>query len=52
MCFKDSKADDIIMQHGLKKKKDIIQIVAREWRKLLPRERSQWDEAARHDKLR
>jgi hypothetical protein len=31
---------------------DILKLVAREWRALTDRDRAQWDEEARNDKLR
>jgi HMG (high mobility group) box len=34
------------------KKQDLIQRVAEEWRLLTGKERSEWDEVARDDKLR
>lgn len=51
MCFSDAKSKDISAKSDVRKK-DIIKRVAEEWRALSNRERADWDEIARDDKLR
>jgi hypothetical protein len=53
MCFKDNKKREIMAkQSNTESEKKILQIFAREWRKLSDKERAYWEEQAREDKLR
>jgi len=52
MCFTDAKKKEILNANGATKKKDILKIVAVEWKKLSDRDRAFWDEEARNDKVR
>lgn len=54
MCFSDANEKDILRTAGNPnaKKKELIKLVAEAWRLLSDRERADWDEVAREDKLR
>ena len=54
MCFTDEKRKEIMEQNPnqMPKSSEVLNIVAKQWRKLSPRERAYWDEAARNDKVR
>lgn len=53
MCFTDAKKVVLLGRNNLpQKKKELLKIVATEWRKLSARERAFWDEEARNDKVR
>ena len=53
MCFTDAKKKELLERDGVpQKKKELLKLVAVEWRKLSDRERAFWDEEARNDKVR
>lgn len=52
ICFSDSIKKEITERRDKLKTKDILKLVADDWKKLSPRERAYWDEEARNDKVR
>jgi len=50
MCFTDAKRKEM-SEHG-SSEKDVLRLVAKEWRELSAGERADWDEVAREDKVR
>jgi HMG (high mobility group) box len=53
MCFRDSKQPEVWKAYGISKDNDdTLKIYATEWRKLTEKERADWDEVARNDKVR
>jgi hypothetical protein len=53
MCFVDAKRSEYLERDDMpQKKKDVLRIVAKEWRNLSDKDRAYWDEEARNDKLR
>lgn len=53
MCFVDAKKKELLESNDLpQKKKDVLKLVAGEWRKLSDKDRAFWDEEARNDKVR
>ena len=52
ICFSDAKKKEIMARHSMGQTKDILKLVADEWRALSTRERAFWDEESRNDKLR
>jgi len=53
MCFTDAKKKELLERDGLpQNKKEVLNLVASEWRKLSDGDRAFWDEEARNDKVR
>ena len=54
ICFADARKKEIINANGSfpTGTKDVLNLVAKQWRALSQRERGFWDEEAREDKLR
>ena len=54
ICFTDAKKEELLKCHGgvPQKKKQILKLVATEWKKLTRQQRAYWDEVAREDKVR
>ena len=52
ICFSDSKKKEILERSDRLNTKDLLKLVAEDWRGLSPNERAFWDEEARNDKVR
>jgi len=52
MCFTDAKKREILGSNIVTEDKEVLKIVAVEWRQLSDRDRAYWDEEARNDKVR
>eukprot|EP00934_Nitzschia_sp_Nitz4_P003360 Nitzschia sp. Nitz4//scaffold4_size323378//67028//67977//NITZ4_000630-RA/size323378-snap-gene-0.443-mRNA-1//-1//CDS//3329553309//3350//frame0 len=53
MCFSDSKKGEIMTRLGIAKDNDdLLKVLAEEWRSLSDKEKADWDEEARNDKVR
>lgn len=53
MCFTDAKKEMLLQEQNVQEEEvDVLDLVAKAWRTLSPRERAYWDEEARNDKVR
>jgi len=52
MCFTDAKKLEVLGSKIATEDKEVLKIVAVEWRQLSDRDRAYWDEEARNDKVR
>lgn len=52
MCYTDAKKKEILNAATNATEKEVLKTVAAEWRALSDRDRANWDEVARNDKVR